>query len=183
VVDLLLAAIALGVLLVALGASSDRPRLVALAGWLPIAAFATFVLVVVSLINPPPTVGDSSLGIGAWVSLAGAALLVVGAVLSTTELSLVVTVRPRRQKGTASIVDDVVPPASDLSWEPPPHDSPPDEPIEDSDLAEAPLEERPLEEPPTDEEMVEPAEGTKPGDVPIEPEGANEETRPLPRHD
>jgi hypothetical protein len=188
IVDLLLAAIALGVLLVALGASSDRPRLVALAGWLPVAAAAAFALVVLSLINPPPTVGDSSLALGAWVSLAGAALIVVGAILATTELSLVITVRPRRQKGAASVVDEVAPPASAPGWEPPPHGSPSGEPIEDPDLQgarfeEPPLGEPPVEEPATDEEPIDPGGATEPVDEMIEPEDADDETRPLRRQD
>jgi hypothetical protein len=191
IVDLLLAAIALGVLLVALGASSERPRLVALAGWLPVAAFAAFALVVVSLINPPPAVGDGSLELGAWVSLAGTALLIVGAVLATTELSLVVTVRPRRHRGSASAVDEVAPPASDPGWEPPLEGSPPGQPIEDPHLEGAPFEEplaeppveEPFDEPATDEEPIEPAEPTEPVDEIIEPAAADEETRALRRND
>lgn len=180
IVDLLLATIAAGVLLVALAASSDRPRLVALAGWLPIAAIAALVLIVVSLINPPPAVGGSSLEIGAWISLAGAALLVVGAILATTEFSLVITVRPRRSEQEAT--------GESLGWEPPGQDSRPTEAaFEDSPLAEPPfeeplegppVEEMPLDEPATDEEeAVELGEPTEPVDESFEPEEADAETR------
>lgn len=197
IVDLLLATIAVGVLLVALAASSDRPRLVALAGWLPVAATAALVLVVVSLINPPPTVEGSSLEVGAWVSLAGAALLVVGAVLATTEFSLVITVRPRRSEQAATgegvgeaAVEDIAAPASDPGWEPPGQDSrsteavfedsPPLEPPFEEPLEGPPVEEMPLDEPATDEEEAfELGELTEPVEEILEPEPeeADAETR------
>jgi hypothetical protein len=189
IVDLLLAAIAVGVLIVALAASSDRPRLVALAGWLPIAAAVALVLVVVSLLNPPPTVGDGSPDIGALVSLAGAALLVVGAVLATTEFSLVITVRPRRGE-MAAPAEDVVPPAADPGWEPPvpesqaetafadtPLEEPFEEPLEAPPLEEPPPDE-PVEEPATDEELVEPGEPTEIDEI-IEPGEPDAETQAL----
>lgn len=203
IVDLLLATIAVGVLLVALAASSDRPRLVALAGWLPAAAFAAFVIVAASLINPPPGVGDGSLEIGAWLSLAGAALLVVGAILATTELSLVITVRPRRREQAepgedvrrgAPVEEEVAPPASAPGWGPPPYDSQPTEPVFEGSPLEEPLEEPlegpPVEEPPdessleepaTDEEAIEMGEPTEGVDEIFEPEEPDAETRSLRR--
>jgi hypothetical protein len=198
IVDLLLAAIAVGVLVVALAGSSDRPGLVALAGWLPVAALAALALVAVSLLNPPPAAGDGSLEIGAWVSLGGAALLVVGAVLATTEFSLVITVRPRRRHTGGSVegaTEGVAPPRSDPGWEPPPRSPVTEVPLEEPPFEEPPLyeplEEPPPEEPPVDDPLEESATAEEPleagdggeTDDQMEPEGTEEDTQALHRDD
>jgi hypothetical protein len=181
IVDLLLAAIAVSVVFVALARSPRRPRVEAVAGWLPIAALAALVLVVAALVNPPPAAIDRPLEIGAWVSLGGAILLVVAAILSTTELSVVVTMRPRTSRRSTHEEE-----AAEPDWDPPEEpldESPTDEsPIEEPPVDESPIEEPPIEDPdyglaePVDEGIV-PAADLEPDDY-LEPD---DETKPLPR--
>jgi hypothetical protein len=96
VVDLLLVALALAALYAVVEgivAPERAPRapgaVVSLAG--PVA----LVLVLVSIIDEPPIVGgiDPTLEAGAWVALAGAVAMTVGAVLGRVRISLVVGAR------------------------------------------------------------------------------------------
>jgi hypothetical protein len=93
--DILLA----GLCLVAIAAVVPLPRdggaatLVA-ARWQPWLGLATLAFVAISLVNDPPAVRDRGLEAGAWIGLAGAALLAIGGLLSFARVSLVVTPRP-----------------------------------------------------------------------------------------
>lgn len=93
-VDLLLALIALGAIAAVLeplarGTSSIPQAIAAVAG--P----AALVLVLVSIINKPPLlqIADLELEIGAWLALAGAAIMCAGALLALNRVSLVVAPR------------------------------------------------------------------------------------------
>jgi hypothetical protein len=98
ITDLLLALIAVGALLVAVGATVPEARLPEAPGAAPpILGAAAFVLVAISLIDVPPAANGASLETGAWIALAGSALMLIGGVLSVTRVRLVVTVSPREQ--------------------------------------------------------------------------------------
>ena len=95
-VDLLLALIAVATLLAALEgvargsrASIDADR------WLPGLGAAALVLVVVSIVNNPPAVPRSGEEVGAWIALAGAALMLAGALASQRRISVVISSSPR----------------------------------------------------------------------------------------
>jgi hypothetical protein len=93
--DILLA----GLCVIAIAAVIPLPReggaatLVA-ARWLPLLGVAALAFVAISLVNDPPAVRDRGLEAGAWIGLAGAALLAIGGLLSFARVSLVVTLRP-----------------------------------------------------------------------------------------
>jgi len=154
VVDLLLAAIAITVVAATLGRSPSRPWLERTAGWLAAAAFAALVLVLASLVNKPPAAVDRSIEIGAWVSLGGAFLLVVAAILATTEVSVVVALRPRqreRERERARAAEEAALAPDDAGWQPveEPFDAPP---------REQPTDENPIAAAEVDEDLVEPAD-------------------------
>ena len=191
IIDLLLAAIAVGVVAVALGRSPARPGLERAAGWLPAAALAAIVLVLVSIVNPPPAAIDRSVEVGAWVSLAGAALLVIAAVLATTEVSIVVAMRPRtRRRGRERATEASGIAAEEGGWQPVEEPiEPVDEPIDRVAEPIEPIEEPPLRDQPTEEsailgeepfdEVVGPAEA-EPAEAADSDRAENTETRPLP---
>jgi hypothetical protein len=95
-VDLLLALLAITAIAGALEpfvrASSRIPEGVTAAAG-PVA----LLLVVVSIVNVPPAAQgfDSQLELGAWLALAGAAIMCAGALLALNRISLVVTPRER----------------------------------------------------------------------------------------
>jgi hypothetical protein len=96
--DVLLAAIALASLYGAVAAIVPSARLAAAPGNLPpILGASAFVLVAISLIDVPPAASGASLETGAWIALAGSALMLIGGILSVTRISLAVTVTPREQ--------------------------------------------------------------------------------------
>jgi len=95
-VDLLLAVLALSAIAAALEpfvrASSRIP-----AGVTAAAGPAALLLVVVSIVNVPPAAQgfDAQLEVGAWLALAGAAIMCAGALVAGNRISLVVTPRER----------------------------------------------------------------------------------------
>jgi peptidoglycan/LPS O-acetylase OafA/YrhL len=101
IVDLLLALIALGLLVAALGDLAPPGRLpelgTAVGAGLAVAALA---LVVVSLINEPPAVFGASLEIGAWLAFGAAVVIVLGTVLSSARISVTIGARERPRAGT-----------------------------------------------------------------------------------
>ena len=94
--DILLALLALAAIAAAVEPHvRARPRLPETTGAL--AGPAALVLIAVSLVNVPPAAQgfDSELEIGAWLGLAGAAIMCAGALLAFNRVSLVVTPRER----------------------------------------------------------------------------------------
>src|SRR5687767_9192747 len=95
-VDLLLAVLALAAIAAAVEPFvRSAPRLPERTG--AIAGPVALLLVAVSLINSPPAAQgiDSDIEIGAWLGLAGAAIMCAGALLAFNRVSLVVTPRER----------------------------------------------------------------------------------------
>ena len=101
--DILLA----GLCLVAIAAVIPVPRadgaatLVA-ARWLPWLGVAALAFVAISLVNDPPAVRERGLEAGAWIGLAGAAMLAIGGLLSFARVSFVVTLRPAESEAPPS---------------------------------------------------------------------------------
>jgi hypothetical protein len=63
-----------------------------------IASIVALVIVVTQIVNDPPAVaggGGPDKDIGIWLALGGSGLMVVGALLATTHISLAVETRPR----------------------------------------------------------------------------------------
>jgi hypothetical protein len=83
---------------------------------------AALVIVLSQLINPPPAGLNDDIGTGLWLGLAGAALMLAGAILSTARIAIAVEPRAR---GSA----DAAPAASAPPAAPPPRSStpPPDQ--------------------------------------------------------
>jgi hypothetical protein len=91
--DIVLAGLALVAIATALPLNGTAAEALPPLGWLRWIGIAALVLVVITLLNDPPAVHGSSLEAGAWIGLAGAALLAAGGLLSTARISLVVTTR------------------------------------------------------------------------------------------
>jgi hypothetical protein len=138
-VDVLLAALAVAALVVAAGllapeiAWGERR-------WLPAIVLGVAVLVASQVIDPPPAVGEAARDTGAWLALAAALIMLLGAVLSLGRVSFAVSVEGRpdrrervpvidhRQDTTESAA--VVPDGSGPMWRrtaaPPPADGGPE---------------------------------------------------------
>jgi hypothetical protein len=105
VVDLLLAALAVAAIVAAIGALApdagylDRR-------WLPALVAAVAVLVVASIINPPPSVAGASADIGAWIAFGAALAMLVGAVLSLGRVSFSVALEGREPRQRVAAVDE-----------------------------------------------------------------------------
>ena len=103
VLDLVLAALAIAAAVAlanALGARLKGASALGARTALPIALLA-FVIVVSQLLNDPPAVagGDSDPDIGIWLGLAGALLLLAGALLSVARISLALDLETRQGGG------------------------------------------------------------------------------------
>jgi hypothetical protein len=95
-VDLILAVLAIAAIAAALEPHArSTSRLPEATG--AVAGPVALILVAVSLINLPPAAQgfDSEIEIGAWLGLAGAAIMCAGALLALNRVSLVVTPRER----------------------------------------------------------------------------------------
>jgi hypothetical protein len=92
--DVVLAGLALVAIAAAVPILREGPATLISSRWLPWLGLAAFVLVAVTLLNDPPGARDRGLEPGAWIGLAGAALLAVGGLLSFARVSLVVSMRP-----------------------------------------------------------------------------------------
>ncbi|RKQ87612.1 hypothetical protein C8N24_5637 [Solirubrobacter pauli] len=108
-VDVLLAALAVAGVVGAVGLlTPDADYLDKRA--LPWIVGAAFVLVAAQVLDPPPAAAELDLGTGAWLSLAGALLMVVGAVLSFSKVSFAVAVEGRDRRQRVAAVDHRPPP-------------------------------------------------------------------------
>ena len=65
-----------------------------------------FVLVALNLINVPPAANGASLETGAWIALAGSALMLIGGVLAVTRISFVVSLAPRERTADRPPVEE-----------------------------------------------------------------------------
>lgn len=98
-VDVLLAVLAVAALVVAAGLLAPELSVVE-RRWLPAVVVGVAVLVASQIIDPPPVVGDAERDTGAWVALASALVMLIGAVLSFGRVSFAVSVegRPDRRE-------------------------------------------------------------------------------------
>jgi amino acid transporter len=97
IVDVLLAVIAAFVVLVAALQFAGRRLDFDEDRWLPLIAAAALLLVVVSIVNNPPAAFGLSEDVGAWIALAGAILIGVGAILAPRRISVVISSSPRER--------------------------------------------------------------------------------------
>jgi hypothetical protein len=110
--DLLLAALAVGGLVVAAAALAPEVFDVD-ARWLPWLAGAAFVVVAAQLIDPPPIAVGRERHEGAWLALAGTLLMVAGTVLTLGRVSFAVAVEGRERRRRVAAVDHRPPPTSE----------------------------------------------------------------------
>lgn len=102
--DLVLAGLAVGAALAALGLL--LPELATIGRrWMAPLAFVALVVVASQLIDPPPAVVEGDLEAGAWLALAATLLLVAGALLSFSRVRLAVTVEGRDPRRRQAAVD------------------------------------------------------------------------------
>jgi hypothetical protein len=97
IVDVLLAVIAFLVLLAAVGEASGRHLGVETDRLLPLAGIGALLLVLVSIVNNPPAAQGLDKAVGAWIGLAGAILIGIGAFLALRRISIVISTRPRER--------------------------------------------------------------------------------------
>ena len=99
--DIVLAGLALVALAAAVPILREAgPATLISSRWLPWLGLAAVVLVAVTLLNDPPGARDRGLELGAWIGLAGAAVLAVGGLLSFARVSLIVSMRPADAEAT-----------------------------------------------------------------------------------
>jgi hypothetical protein len=98
-VDMLLAAAAVACLV------SVVPRYAALQRAVPVIAFAALFVVVVQLVDPPPSAANDRTEAGAWLALAATALMAAGATLSAASISVTVDVRGRDRRRRSAAID------------------------------------------------------------------------------
>ena len=99
--DVVLAALCLGALVAVagrMGVGGARPD-----SWLLVPAVVAFVIVVVSLLDHPPAARGfgNDPEVGLWLALAATLLMVVGALLSVTRISIAVNLGQSRMAGPA----------------------------------------------------------------------------------
>jgi len=81
------------------------PRYAALARAIPVIAFAALAIVVVQLVDHPPTARGDELESGAWLALAATALMAAGATMSAASISVTVDVRGRERRRRSAAID------------------------------------------------------------------------------
>jgi len=96
VVDLLLAVLAIGALVAAIGLLLRDSTYID-GRWLPALVLAIAVLIAAAILDPPPATQDLTLETGLWLAVAAALLMVVGAVLSFGRISFAVSVEGRER--------------------------------------------------------------------------------------
>lgn len=111
-VDLLLAAAAVATMLAALGMMADFPGAPD-ARILPWSSALPFLLVVATLLDRPPAVGDGDADVGVWLALAASALMAAGALLTSARVSIAfdVAARERRRAAEPTAPTAPMPPA------------------------------------------------------------------------
>ena len=103
VLDLLLAALAVGALVVAAGAIRPEATVVE-RHWLP-AIVAAITIIVVAQILDPPLLIDSDPDTGAWLALGAAIVMCIGTVLTLGRVSFAFQVEGRDTRRRVSAVD------------------------------------------------------------------------------
>jgi peptidoglycan/LPS O-acetylase OafA/YrhL len=102
--DVLLAVLALGALVVALGlvlpeiAFMDRR-------WLAPLALGAAILVAAQLLSPPPNVGDADPQTGAWLGFAASLVMLAGMVLTVSHVSFSMAIEGREPRQRVAAVD------------------------------------------------------------------------------
>jgi amino acid transporter len=109
IVDLLLAVISLAVLWSVYRRLAARAPRATREVWIPAAALAAFVLVVVALVNHPPAAVGLDEEVGIWIALAGSLLMALGALADRAEVSLSVNVRRPADEHAASTASEPTP--------------------------------------------------------------------------
>jgi hypothetical protein len=109
IVDLLLAVLAVAAVVGAVGLLTPGADYLDKRA-LPWIVGAAFVVVATQLIDPPPAAAGEERELGAWFALAGAVLMVLGAVLSFTKVSFAVAVEGRDRRTRVAAVDHRPPP-------------------------------------------------------------------------
>jgi hypothetical protein len=109
ITDLLLAGLAIAALVGAAGLLTPTVDYVD-RRFVPWIVGAAFVLVTNQVIRPPVGLSDEALSTGAWLALAAAILMVLGAVLSLTKVSFAVAVEGRDRRRRVAAVDHRPPP-------------------------------------------------------------------------
>src|SRR3954451_3492851 len=114
VLDLVLAALAIGTalsLLERLGVSRRRVGIMGAGAAIPMAV-AALVIVVSQILNHPPAAQDADPEVGLWLALAATALMSLGAILATARISVALDVDRREPPPSeAPTVSDRPPPA------------------------------------------------------------------------
>jgi hypothetical protein len=64
---------------------------------LPVVGLAALLIVVAQLVNKPPAARTADLDTGAWLALAGAALMLAGGVAAVARVSVAVTLREKER--------------------------------------------------------------------------------------
>ncbi len=108
-VDLLLAGLAVAALIGAVGLLTADVEYIDKRA-LPWIVGVAFVVVAAQLMDPPPAAAEQDIEIGAWLALAGAVLMVLGAVLSFSKVSFAVAVEGRDRRTRVAAVDHRPPP-------------------------------------------------------------------------
>jgi len=81
------------------------PRYGALQRAVPVIAFAALFVVLVQIVDPPPSARNDRIEAGAWLALAATALMAAGATLSAASISVTVDVRGRDRRRRSAAID------------------------------------------------------------------------------
>ncbi len=102
VVDWALAALAVGALMVIAGEATATVPPARRLTWI---CGIVALLVVAELLDPPPAARGAAREVGAWIALAGSAVMVAGAVLSMARISVTIDVAERERRRRTAAVD------------------------------------------------------------------------------
>jgi hypothetical protein len=102
VVDVLLAALAIGAIAAAVGSIAPDAAYIE-RRWLPALVLAVTVLVSAEIIDPPPAAADLTADTGAWLAFAAAVAMLLGAVLSFSRVSVAVSLEGRDVRRVSAV--------------------------------------------------------------------------------